>query len=345
MKHTIGDLRQYQSLPLSAKIIMTQRRIKAWYDYWYGQVYVAFSGGNDSRVLLHLVRELYPDVEAVFVDTGLEYPEIRQFVKTFDNVTILRPEMSFVEVIKKFGYPLISKNVSGTVGEARKNLANGRTDTMRVKKIKGTLTRSDGGSSLFNCQKYEPLLNTDFLLSNMCCDIMKKKPIKAYEKQTGKKPMTAQMADESKQREAKWLQNGCNGFEMKAPISHPMSFWTKQDVLQYIKENDLPIASVYGEVVYQGNDGLLYDELIGGGTLTTTGCKRTGCIFCGFGCHLDKTPTRFERLRKTHPRQYEYCLGGGEYVDGVWQPNKKGLGMRHVFEELNQIYGDGFIKY
>ena len=84
MKHTIGDLRQYQSLPLSAKIIMTQRRIRAWYDHWDGQVYVSFSGGKDSTVLLHLVRELYPDVEAVFVDTGLEYPEIRQFVKTFE---------------------------------------------------------------------------------------------------------------------------------------------------------------------------------------------------------------------------------------------------------------------
>lgn len=345
MKHTIGDLRQYQSLPLSAKIIMTQRRIRAWYDYWDGQVYVSFSGGKDSTVLLHLVRELYPDVEAVFVDTGLEYPEIRQFVKTFDNVTILRPKVSFVDVIKNFGYPLISKNVSGTVDQARKNIANGKTDTIRVKKIKGTLVRSDGGSSLFNCKKYEPLLNVDFRLSNMCCDIMKKNPVKAFGKQTGKKPITAQMADESKQREVKWLQNGCNGFEMKSPISNPMSFWTEQDVLQYIKENNLPIASVYGDVVYKGTDGNLYDNTIGNGNLTTTGCNRTGCIFCGFGCHLEKSPTRFERLRETHPRQYEYCLGGGEYVDGVWQPNKRGLGMRHVFDELNQIYGDGFIKY
>ena len=345
MKHTIGDLRQYQSLPLSAKIIMTQRRIRAWYDYWDGQVYVSFSGGKDSTVLLHLVRELYPDVEAVFVDTGLEYPEIRQFVKTFDNVTILRPEISFVEVIKKYGYPMISKNVSGTVDQARKNIADGRTDTIRVQKIRGALVRSDGKKSLFNCQKYEPLLSTDFLVSNVCCDIMKKKPVKAYGKQTGKKPMTAQMADESKQREAKWLQNGCNGFDMKSPISNPMSFWTEQDVLQYIKENNLPIASVYGDVVYKGTDGNLYDNIIGNGNLTTTGSTRTGCIFCGFGCHLEKSPTRFERLKQTHPRQYEYCLGGGEYVDGVWQPNKQGLGMRHVFEELNNIYGEGFIKY
>jgi hypothetical protein len=80
--------------------------------------------------------------------------------------------------------------------------------------------------------------------------------------------------------------------------------------------------------------------------LVTTGCTRTGCIFCGFGCHLDKSPSRFEMLKETHPRQYEYCIGGGEYDEnGVWKPNKKGLGMGHVFDELNKVYGEDFIKY
>lgn len=346
MKHTIGDLRQYQSLPLSAKIIMTQRRIRSWYDYWDGQVYVSFSGGKDSTVLLHLVRELYPDVEAVFVDTGLEYPEIRQFVKTFDNVTILRPEMSFVDVLKKYGYPMISKEVSECVAQGRKCLATkGKKYHYRLEKLMGTAKDKNGNLSIYNKTKWKPLLYTDFVSSNWCCNVMKKKPVKQFAKTTGKKPMTAQLASESNLREQQWLKNGCNGFEMKSPISNPMSFWTEQDVLQYIKENNLPIASVYGDVVYKGTDGNLYDNIIGNGNLTTTGCSRTGCIFCGFGCHLEKSPTRFERLRQTHPRQYEYCLGGGEYVDGIWQPNKRGLGMRHVFDELNQIYGDGFIKY
>lgn len=346
MKHTIGDLRQLQSLPLSAKIVMTQRRIKAWYDHWDGQVYVSFSGGKDSTVLLHLVREMYPDVEAMFVDTGLEYPEIRQFVKTFDNVTILRPEMSFVEVIQKYGYPLISKEVSECVAQGRKCLAmKGKKYHYRLQKLMGTAKDKDGNLSIFNKTKWKPLLFTDFVASNWCCNVMKKKPAHQFAKESGKKPMTAQMASESQLREHQWLKNGCNGFEMKAPISNPMSFWTEQDVLQYIKDNNLPIASVYGEVVYQDDDGNFYDELIGGGKLTTTGCDRTGCIFCGFGCHLDKSPTRFERLKQTHPRQYEYCIGGGEYVDGIWQPNKKGLGLGKVFAELNEIYGEGFIKY
>lgn len=77
----------------------------------------------------------------------------------------------------------------------------------------------------------------------------------------------------------------------------------------------------------------------------TGGCERTGCMFCGFGCHLEKE-SRWLRLKKTHPRQYEYCIGGGEYNDdGIWQPNSKGLGLGHCFDVLNEIYGKGFIKY
>jgi 3'-phosphoadenosine 5'-phosphosulfate sulfotransferase (PAPS reductase)/FAD synthetase len=114
-----------------------------------------------------------------------------------------------------------------------------------------------------------------------------------------------------------------------------MSFWTEQDVLEYIRRYDLPVAPVYGEVVTTSN----------GCKLCTTGCDRTGCIFCGFGAHLHNDD-RFLRLRETHPRQYEYCIGGGEYnEDGTWMPNKQGLGMAHVFDELNKIYGENFIRY
>ena len=103
---TKNDLMQMQSVPLEGKIIMTERRIREWYEHWDGQVYVSFSGGKDSTVLLHIARRLYPDIEAVFVNTGLEYPEIQKFVKSFDNVTILRPKMRFDEVIKTYGYPI-----------------------------------------------------------------------------------------------------------------------------------------------------------------------------------------------------------------------------------------------
>lgn len=125
-KHTIDDLYQMQSLPLSAKIRMTEYRIKQWVDR-FGEdgVYVSFSGGKDSTVLLDIARKIFPDIKAVFVDTGLEYPEIRQFVKGFDNVDWVRPKMTFKQVIEKYGYPFISKEVSECVFGARKFLRGG----------------------------------------------------------------------------------------------------------------------------------------------------------------------------------------------------------------------------
>ena len=345
-KHTKDDLIQMQSLPLSAKILMTKRRIRDWYDYFDGQVYVSFSGGKDSTVLLHIVRQLYPDVEAVFVDTGLEYPEIRQFVKTFNNVTILRPKMRFDQVIKKYGYPIISKEVSLAIWYARKgskwanNYFNGLDGKGKQHSFKKAMY-----------SKYKPLTEMDFVCSDKCCRNMKEKPLDDYVKITGRKPITAIMASESKKREMAWLHTGCNAFDEKKPMSKPMSFWTEQDVLQYIKQNNIPIASVYGDVVYSKNkDQIRIEEYgldnCGTEKLCTTGCDRTGCIFCAFGAHLEKGESRFERLKRTHPRQYEYCIGGGEYDEnGIWQPNKKGLGMGHIFDELNKIYGDDFIKY
>lgn len=120
-KHTISDLYQMQSMPLNIKVRMTQNRIRGWVDE-YGEdgVYVSFSGGKDSTVLLDIVRKMYPGIVAVFVDTGLEYPEIRDFVKTFDNVEWLKPKKTFRQVIEEFGYPVISKEVSDRVYGAKK---------------------------------------------------------------------------------------------------------------------------------------------------------------------------------------------------------------------------------
>lgn len=379
MKHTKGELKQMQSLPLRSKIMMTKQRIKAWYKSWKryeivnektnksrfvtaleeptlkdgeyiigeeaGQVYVSFSGGKDSTVLLHLARELYPDIEAVFVNTGLEYPEIQKFVKTFDNVTILRPKMRFDEVIKTYGYPMISKDVALVIEYAKKG------SQWAINNLNGLDNK--GNPYIFKksmYEKYKPMIQTDFNASSKCCGVMKEKPIDEYANSVGKKPITAIMASESKRRENSWIATGCNAFEGKRPMSKPMSFWTEQDVLQYIKENNLPIASVYGSIEYAENpDQMRIEEFgleCGREALTTTGCNRTGCIFCGFGCHLEKEPSRFQRLKETHPRQYAYCIGGGEYdSDGVWKPNKEGLGLGHVFDELNKIYGDDFIKY
>ena len=93
---TKKELIMLQALPLEIKIMKSLQRIREWVQYFgVDGVYVSFSGGKDSTVLLHLVRSIYPNIKAVFVDTGLEFPEIKEFVKSFDNVEILRPKMNF----------------------------------------------------------------------------------------------------------------------------------------------------------------------------------------------------------------------------------------------------------
>lgn len=121
MKHTISDLYQMRAMPLSIKVRMTENRIRQWVDeYGIDGVYVSFSGGKDSTVLLDIARSLYPDMLAVFVDTGLEYPEVRNFVKTYDNVEWLKPKKNFRQVIEEYGYPFISKEVSDKIQGARR---------------------------------------------------------------------------------------------------------------------------------------------------------------------------------------------------------------------------------
>lgn len=337
---TLEDLRYFQSLPLDIKVAMTQTRLREWVShYGVSGVCINFSGGKDSTVLLHIARQIYPDIKAVFVDTGLEYPEIRQFVKTFDNVDIVRPKKTFKQVISEYGYPVITKKISRTIGDAQK----GVKWALEYVNLEGSAVRN-GRISKWNVNKYKDLINADFRINNKCCDVMKKNPAFTYQRENQRKPLTAQMAAESEQREHNWLRFGCNMFDAKHPISNPMSFWTEQDVLQYIKENNLPIASVYGDIVYEDLDG--QTRLEGCGKLCTTGCHRTGCIFCGFGAHLEKGEGRFERLKRTHPKLYDYCMGGGAYgEDGIWRPDNKGLGMAHVIDELCKLYGKDFIKY
>lgn len=290
MKHTQEELRELQALTLEEKILRTQTRVIEWYLKHKGKVYVSFSGGKDSTVLLHIVRQIYPDVPAVFCDTGLEFPEVKEHVKKFENVVILRPKMSFREVLEKYGWCYPSKDTARKIYYAR------RGSWWAKNRLSGK--NMDGSYSKF-CERYkkwEWLVDSPFRISDKCCDVMKKKPIHAYQKDTGRFPYVGTMAVESQMRLQKWLSNGCNSFDAKKPRSAPLSFWTQQDIFAYIVKNNLPIPSVYGDI-FKGNDGLY----------RTTGEKRTGCMFCPVGCHLD-TENKWIRMRHTHPKIYEYCM-------------------------------------
>ena len=303
------QLKMRQAMPLEDKIRFTQRRIKEWVEHFgLDGVYVSFSGGKDSTVLLDICRKLYPDIKAMFVDTGLEYPEIKGFVKSIDNVDIIRPKMMFNKVIEQYGYPIISKEVSECVDQARKSLLNGKY-AYRLAKLQGTLLDKDGKPSIYNQKKWKFLLDAPFKISNQCCRIMKKSPAHKYGKETGRVPIIGTMATESRLRTQQYLKSGCNGFNNKIPTSTPIAFWTEQDILEYIVKYSIDYASVYSQVL-QDNNGKYY----------TTGCHRTGCMFCGFGCHLEPEPNRFQKLAITHPKQYDYIinkLGMGKVLDFI----------------------------
>lgn len=355
---TLDDLKQLQALPLSLKVALTKQRLRQWVnEFGVDGVFVAFSGGKDSTVLLDIARGMYPDIPAVFVNTGLEYPEIVQFVKTFDNVEIIRPKMNFKKVVEKWGYPFISKEVSERVYygqifakkhgytelseeffEHVKRLEKGG---YKLKQLCGIDPRKDRDTTTFTFKKWVWLSFAPFRISNKCCQVMKKNPAHEYQQRTGRKCITAQMADESHLRTVNWLTHGCNGFDMKTPISNPMSFWREQDVLQYIRKNGLKICSLYGDIVADEEksdncDGQLRLNLDGTieeteCVLKTTGCKRTGCMFCGFGCHLEKPgEERFLRMKTTHPKLYEWIMK-------PW--NDGGLGYKDVIDWLNENGG------
>ena len=306
----LNELKLLQNYPLDLKREKTKLRRREWVDY-YGEdgVYISFSGEKDSTVLLDIVRSMYTDIEAVFSNTGLEFTEIVQFVKTFENVTIIRPEKTFKQVIEEKGYPIVSKAVSNCVRLARKNIEDGK-DTLRVRQIRGL----EKGSK-FNKKKWEFLLDAPFKISDECCNELKKKPMKEYQKKTGKVPFIATMADEGGVRREAYLKTGCNAFN--SGKSQPMGFWTEQDVLQYIFENKLKICSVYGDIVEE-------NDMLGNKYYRTTGEKRSGCLYCGFGAHLEQEPNRFQRLKYTHPKQYKYCM------------NK--LGLKEVLDYINVKY-------
>ena len=309
--HDITRLRELQALPLERKIMITQARIIEWYTRHGGQVYVSFSGGKDSTVLLDIARKCFPDIPAVFCDTGLEYPEIREFVKTVENVTWIKPEKNFKRVILDHGYPVVSKEISRKVHYAK------RGSDWAVKYITGEAVKEGRPSRYCISKRWLNLVDAPFEVHDYCCYVMKKRPFAKYHKETGRKPIVATMAAESNLRTQSWLKSGCNSFDNKKPMSKPMSFRTEQDVLQYLKQYNIPYCSVYGEIISEAN------------VLKTTQCNRTGCMFCMFGCHLEKEPNRFQKMKETHSKQWEYML----------KPiSEGGLGLKEVLDYIGVPY-------
>ncbi len=296
------ELYRLQALPLDEKIAIAQKAIREFVEHFgVDGIYISFSGGKDSTVLIHLCRQLYPDLVGLYSDTGLEFPEIRDFVQTFDNITIVTPKMHHREMLKKCGYPVVSKEQAEWIYRIRSGTSSGAIQ----KAFYGL--NLDGTPTRFKLsEQWKYLLNAPFNIGSGCCKEMKLKPIAEYVKKTGRVPIMGTTASESALRAQKFLQYGFYNLEGKKAQCTPMSIWTDDDVWEYIHRFNLPYCKIYD-----------------------MGYDRTGCVFCMFGAHLDKEPNRFQKLQRTHPDLWRYCMK--PYDDG-------GLGLREVLEFMGIPY-------
>ena len=283
---------------LEEKIKQTKRLVMDWYEQFDGQVYISWSGGKDSTVLLHIARQIYPDIEAVFCNTRLEFPEITRFVneyrKKYGNVIVIKPKMDFKEVSQKYGFPIVSKEQSLYLFQIR----NTKSEKLREYRTNGYPPNGNFCVS----KKWKYLINSDFKISDKCCDNFKKKPFAKYEKQTKKNPMIGVMAGESSLRKQIYLRDECNAFKSKRPISRPINFWDESDIWKYIRDFNVEISPIYN-----------------------MGYERTGCYLCPYGHHLDlrKGTDRFAQLFKTHPKLYKHSM--------------ETLGLKEVLKEYVRI--------
>ena len=250
-----NELKARQSWTLAQKIDHSLGVIDQFRSRLDGKVYVSFSGGKDSTVLLDLCRVLDPNIKAVFCNTGNEWPDIVRFVRWMRdaqgaNIEIIHPDITPKEVLARYGFPLISKETSRII-DALRNIPNG----LLAKRARGEVPHPWRSSQI--PQKYNFLVTETFNTSERCCYYLKKKPFHQYQRRTGLSPILGVMASESQLRTSTYIRRGgCNTFSGKVE-SMPLAIWTEQDIRDYIKERNLPIADIYGK-----------------------GAKRTGCMFC-----------------------------------------------------------------
>ena len=353
-------MQQRQSLPLDQKIQMTKQRIKAWIEHWQdieisilprnalsnhvliealeqiadNSVYLAFSGGKDSTVLKHIIESMGYNVPSIFSNTGLEMPEIVEFVRRQKNVIEIKPKLNYRDAWKKEGLPIGSKKVARQIRTLKKG-SDGQENTYKLYD-EGITSGGHNAPSWKLAKKWRKFIDSDIRTSEKCCDHLKKEPIATFEKKTGLKgrSFTGMMASEGGYRET---MTQCNTFTGKTTRSSPMLFWTDADVWAYIEKYNVEICSVYYQRAYVNGDEVANDspftdlptvaEIECGTELNINivtaiqGESRTGCMFCGFGAHLDKGLNRFQKMSVTHPRQHAIVMDR--------------MGMREAMEMIN----------
>lgn len=337
---------QRQSLPFESKVTMSEQRIKAWYDYWDGNVYIAYSGGKDSHVLCEIVWNMggkYRNIPIVFSNTGLEMPEIIKHVRKMKdrgwNVIEIRPKRTFNDVWESEGIPIVSKKVARQIRTLKAG-PTGDGHTFRLYN-EGITSEGKEAPNWKLAKKWRFLIDEDIKTSEKCCDYLKKDPIRNFERDHNLKGrgITGMMASEGGYRSG---MTQCNTFKGKTTRSSPMLFWTENDVWEYIKTKNIEICHVYYDRLYNQDGDLIAcdapfidlpsissfemasmkvinsdDKFDSWAKLENDtndtffyiqGESRTGCMFCAFGAHLEKGANRFQRMSISHPRQHRIIM-------------------------------------
>jgi 3'-phosphoadenosine 5'-phosphosulfate sulfotransferase (PAPS reductase)/FAD synthetase len=289
-----AELKKRQGWTLEQKIDHSIGVIEKFVERMGGidKVYISFSGGRDSTVLLHIARRIYPNIKSMFINTTNEYPEIVKFIRSKidsgEDIDVCRPERTVFEVWENVGFPLVSKNVSEMA-----SIVKNKPNSKKAERIKNNPIRQH---RIPNRWSFLPEMR--FNCSSKCCDILKKEPAKKYEKSTGRHPIVGTMACESELRTATYIsQGGCNILSGVRPISKPLSIWTQEDVLEYIRRYNIDISDIY-------NDGR----------------SGSGCMSCGFGITMESC-SRFKHIKNNYPRMYNKIMnlenGGVKFGDAL----------------------------
>lgn len=308
----ISRNKQMLALPYKAKVTAAKNRVFDWVTTCnqYGKDYAVSVGGLDSITLLAFVRKtLGEDVQGISVST-LEDKSIQAVHKEMGVIPI-KPLKSKVQVIKEFGFPVISKQLSfklsrlqtpGDTSPIIKAYMTGEEGAWGGYKTNEKFKIPDKWVKLFGglYKDFRPDLDCQvapFKVSDQCCFWLKEEPARLYQEEHNIWPFLGLMQSEGGRRQYSLRMHGCNYVGKDTARSCPFNFFSRQDLLQLALDLGVHVPEIYGKIVRDPD-----------GTLRTTKAQRTGCSMCGYGIHLDKRPHHFDMLYESNPQEWRYWM-------------------------------------
>lgn len=306
------EFAQKQALPYKAKIAHAKVKAREFYEHLNGQVFVSVGGLDSITLAIFLRKYVSKDIPAVSV-SSLEDKSVQAIHQLLRGMVFLKPSKSKVEVLREFGYPVISKSIADRIDLLQHPTEHNATVRHAI------LTGETGAQGGYRWSKFMKLpakwqvlfaqQEAPFKVSAKCCYYLKEKPCDAYAKETDRHVYMALMASEGGRRAHALVQHGCNYYGKTVTRSCPFAIFSKTDLLRLAIDLNVPVPEIYGRIVRLPD-----------GSLSTTGAKRTGCTMCGFGVHLEKRPHRFDRLREANPQEWRfwmYDMGWGKVLDYI----------------------------